>query len=116
MVGLRALWEPILLSSVIVFIVSSIVHMLSPWHKSDYPRLPNEDEVRDAIRPLAIPPGDYMIPRPATREELRTPEFAEKIKQGPVMVVTFMPNEPMSMGRNLGLWFLNSIVIGVFAG
>jgi len=41
MTGLSALWLPILLSSVIVFIVSSIIHMASPWHKSDYPKMQN---------------------------------------------------------------------------
>ena len=41
MVSLAALWLPILLSAVIVFIASSIVHMAMPWHKNDYPRIPN---------------------------------------------------------------------------
>ena len=45
MTGLPALWLPILLSSVIVFVASSIIHMLLPWHKSDYPKVPNEDRV-----------------------------------------------------------------------
>ena len=76
MTGLAALWLPILLSSVIVFVVSSAIHMTSPWHKSDYPKVPNEDKVMDALRPLAIPPGDYMVPRAMSREDMRSPEFA----------------------------------------
>ena len=115
MTGLGALWLPILLSAVIVFLASSIIHMASPWHKSDYPRVPNEDSVRDALRPLAIPPGDYMIPRPSSREEMRSPEFAEKIKKGPVMMLTVMPNGPMSMGKNLISWFLYSAIVSLFA-
>ena len=67
MTALPALWLPILLSSVIVFVVSSVIHMALPWHKSDYPPIPNEDKVMDALRPFAIPPGDYMVPRPTTR-------------------------------------------------
>jgi hypothetical protein len=62
MTGLAALWLPILLSSVIVFVVSSVIHTVLPWHKNDYPRIPNEEKVMDALRPLAIPPGDYMVP------------------------------------------------------
>ena len=62
--GLHALWLPILLSAVIVFVASSLIHMVSPWHKNDYPRMQNEDKVMDALRPLALPPGDYLIPRP----------------------------------------------------
>jgi hypothetical protein len=32
MVGITALWLPILLSSVFVFILSSIIHMFTKWH------------------------------------------------------------------------------------
>ncbi len=115
MTGLSALWLPILLSSVIVFIVSSIIHMASPWHKSDYPKMQNEDQVMDALRPLNIPPGDYLVPRPLSQKDMRSPEFAEKMKKGPVALFTIMPNGVMSMGRNLGLWFLYIVVMGVFA-
>jgi hypothetical protein len=114
MVGIPDLWLPILLSAVIVFVVSSIIHMASPWHKNDYPRMPNEDQVRNALRPLAIPPGDYMIPRPMGREEMRSPEFAEKLRQGPNMVVTVMPTGPFSMRNNLIQWFLYAIVVSAF--
>lgn len=48
MVALSALWLPIILSVVAVFVLSSIIHMFSPWHKSDYPGIPNEDAVADA--------------------------------------------------------------------
>jgi hypothetical protein len=83
MTGLSALWLPILLSAVFVFVASSIIHMLSPWHKSDYPKVLNEDKVMEALRPFAIPQGDYMMPRPSSRQDLRSPEFAEKRKKGP---------------------------------
>jgi len=114
MAMITMLWLPILLSSVIVFVASSIIHMASPWHKSDYPKMPNEDKVMDALRPLAIPPGNYMIPRPSTREEMKSPEYKEKIKKGPVMMLTVWPNGPMSMGHALILWFLYCAVVGLF--
>jgi hypothetical protein len=106
MTGLFALWLPILLSAVIVFVASSIIHMVLPWHKSDYPKMANEDAFRAALRPLNIPPGDYMVPRPASMQDMKSPEFTEKVKQGPVMVVTVMPNEITPMGKNLTNWFL----------
>ena len=115
MVPIHALWLPILLSAVIVFVASSIIHMVLRWHRGDYSRVPNEDKLMEALRPLAIPPGDYMIPRPQSMAEMKSPEFADKVKRGPVMVVTFLPNQPMQMGTNLALWFLYSIVIGIFA-
>jgi hypothetical protein len=116
MTGLHLLWLPILLSPVIVFVVSSLVHMVLPWHKNDYPKMPNEDKAMEALRPLAIPPGDYMVPRPSSRQALRSPEFLEKLNKGPVMVLTVLPNGPFSMGRNLALWFLYLIVVSIFSG
>jgi hypothetical protein len=115
MTGLFALWLPIVLAAVIVFVASSVIHMASPWHKSDYPKIPNEDRVRDALRPLAIPPGDYMVPRPSSRQEMTSPEFAAKVKQGPNLIVTVLPAGPWGMGRNLTMWFLYCVAVGVFA-
>ena len=115
MTGLSALWLPVVLSSVIVFIASSLVHMVLPWHKGDYPAVPNQDKVADALRPFAIPPGDYMLPRPESQQQMRTPEFLEKMKKGPVMMLTVMPNGMMSMGKNLVQWFVYCVVVGIFA-
>ncbi len=115
MTHLHMLWLPILLSSAIVFIVSSIIHMLSPWHKNDYPKLQDEEKVLDALRPFNIPGGEYMMPRPANREEMRSPEFTEKMKKGPVVLLSVWPNGPASMGKPLILWFLYTAVVGLFA-
>ncbi|MCL6097693.1 MAG: hypothetical protein M1391_03865 [Bacteroidetes bacterium] len=78
MTELTSLWLPILLSAVVVFIVSSVIHMAMPWHKNDYPKVPNEDKVMDALRPFNIPPGDYMMPRASDGKEMKSPEFAER--------------------------------------
>lgn len=115
MTQLLALWLPILVSAVIVFVASSVIHMAPLWHKNDYPKVPNEDRLRDALRPLAIPPGDYMVPRASGSKEMSTPEFQEKMKQGPVVMLTVMPNGPISMGSNLLQWFIYTVVVGVFA-
>ena len=112
----HTLWLPILLSSVFVFLASSIIHMALPWwHKSDFSKLPDEDKVIEALRPLSIPPGDYMTPHCSGNAEMRTPEFAEKLKKGPVMVTTVMPNGMFNMGKSLGLWFVYLIVVSVFS-
>jgi hypothetical protein len=116
MTVLQHLWLPILLSSVFVFLASSIIHMaLQSWHRSDYGKLPEEARVMDALRPFGLPPGDYMFPNCSSGAEMRTPEFKEKLKQGPVMMVTVWPNGMMNMGKSLALWFLYLIVISFFA-
>ena len=58
MTALTALWLPIIVSAVIVFIASSIIHMLPLWHKGDYPAFPNQAGVVEALRPMNIPPGE----------------------------------------------------------
>lgn len=115
MVSLTALWLPILVSAAIVFVASSLIHMASPWHKNDYPQVPNEEGLRAAMRPLVIPPGDYMVPRPSSSQELRDPKFMEKVNEGPNLILTVLPNGPWSMGRNLGLWFLYLVAVSLFA-
>ena len=52
-----ALWLPILLSAVIVFIASSIIHMVLPYHRSNYKKLPDEDNIRKSLRALNLTPG-----------------------------------------------------------
>jgi hypothetical protein len=116
MTPLSALWLPVLASAVIVFVVSSIIHMASPWHKNDFPKLPREEEVLNALRPLAIPPGTYFMPRPSSREEMRSPEFQAKTKKGPVVAMTVFPDPPMSMATNLALWFLYILAVSLCAG
>ena len=115
MTSMSALWLPILLSSVAVFIVSSIIHMASPWHKTDYPKLANEDAIMDALRPL-VTPGDYMMPRPLSMADMKTPEFMAKAARGPRVVMTVMPNrQNMSMTRELVLWFVYLVVVSCLA-
>ncbi len=115
MTGLSSLLIPILLSSVVVFVASSLLHMVTPWHKNDYGRVPNEDQLRDLLRPLAIPPGDYMVPRPSSRAEMKSSDFAEKFRQGPNLVVTVLPSGSFGIARNLVLWFLYLLVVSLFA-
>lgn len=110
MTALSALWLPILLSAVFVFIVSSIIHMAPLWHRNDYPMLDKQDDVMNALRPMALPGGEYMLPRPANMKDMRTPEFLEKFKRGPVLMMTVLPNASMSMARPMVSWFVYALV------
>jgi hypothetical protein len=116
MTMVTALWLPMLVTAVAVFVVSSIIHMTPLWHKTDYPRHPNEDRVLDALRPIGIPPGDYMMPRPAHPAEMRSTTFLEKVKRGPVVMMTVFPPWSGSMASNLSQWFGYCLVVSLFAG
>ena len=90
--------------------------MMTPWHKHDYATLPHEEATLDALRPLAIPPGDYMAPRPTSAASMRSPEFVERANRGPVMVLTVLPNGMAPMGGLLAKWFVYLVVVALFAG
>jgi hypothetical protein len=116
MVSLTALWLPILLSAVLVFAASSLIHMVLGWHAADWKKFPSEDAVLDALRPFNLAPGDYFAPRPASMAESNTPEFKARAARGPGVAVTvFAPGAAGSMARPLALWFVYLIVVSVFA-
>ncbi len=115
MVPVMTLWLPILLSAVIVFVASSLIHMVLPFHRHDLKKVPLEDEVMDALRRFEIPPGDYGLPRPDSPADMKKPEFVEKYKAGPVALLTVVPAGPPKMGASLLIWFLYCAVVGVFA-
>ena len=114
MVYLTQLWIPIVLSAVIVFVVSSILHMVLPFHKSDYRGLPDEEKLMDALRAAGVTPGPaYHFPH-CEHKDMNTPEMQEKFKKGPVGLLTVMPSGQISMGKFLGMWFLYCLIVGVF--
>src|SRR6184192_2631278 len=104
MIALTALWLPILLSTVIVFVASSIMHMVLPYHKSDYRRLPDEDRVTDAMRSAGVTRGPaYFFPY-FSFKEMKSASVVEKMKRGPVGLLTVLPSGPPSMGKNMVQW------------
>ena len=108
-----ALWLPILLSAVIVFIASSIMHTVLPYHNSDYRKLPEEDAVLAALRSAGVTRGLYHFPH-CTHKEMKTPAMQEKFKQGPVGFVTIFPSGPVSMPKFLVQWFIYCLLISLF--
>jgi hypothetical protein len=113
MVPLTALWLPILLAAVIVFVASSIMHMLLPYHRSDYQRLPDEDKLLAALRAAGLKRGLYIFPF-CTHKEMKSPAMIEKYKQGPVGMMTVFPSGPPAMPKFLAMWFVYCLVIGFF--
>jgi hypothetical protein len=114
MVPIHALWLPILLSAVIVFIASSIIHMALPIHKSDYRKLPDEGKVLDTLGAAGVTPGrEYRFPF-CTQKEMKSPETIEKFKRGSVGMLVIMPSEAPKMGKFLGQWFLYCVVVSIF--
>jgi hypothetical protein len=115
MVPLTELWMPLAAAAVLVFVASSIIHMALPYHRADYKRLPNEDEVADAIRRGGAGTGYYTIPWCSSMKESSTPEFQEKYRRGPVALIAKLPDGMPNMGKFLGLWFVQCVIVSLFA-
>lgn len=114
MVTIPALWMPIVVSAVFVFLVSSVLHMVFKYHSAEYRKLPKEDETLAGLRAAGLTPGLYHFPHCATQKEMGSPEMIEKMKQGPVGMLTVFPSGPPAMGGYLAKWFLYCVLVGVF--
>ena len=111
---LAALWLPIVLSAVLVFILSSLIHMVFKYHNSEYKKLANEDEVRAAINKGGPPaPGMYVIPYCASPADFKNPVIAQKLTEGPNgQLILRSPGMP-KMGSFMGQWFVYTLVISL---
>ncbi len=113
MVPLAALWLPIVVSAVFVFVASSIMHMLLPYHRSDYSQLPDEDKILATLRAAALKRGLYVFPF-CTHKDMKSPALAEKYKQGPVGFLNILPSAPPAMPKFLIQWFVFCLLVGFF--
>lgn len=111
MLSIASLWLPILVSTVAIWVASSIVWMVLPWHRKDYRPVNNEEAARNALKGLA--PGQYHVPYCASMKDMKNPEIQRKLQEGPVATVTVMPSGPPSMGRMMTQWVLFLVFVGV---
>jgi len=116
MVSLSSLWLPILVSAVLVFVASSILHMALKYHNSDYRKFPNEDEVRAVIQKGKPSPGQYLLLYAMGPGAMKDPALLEKFKQGPVGLAFLRKPGMPSMGPLLGQWFAYLLVVSLFVG
>lgn len=114
MVSLSQLLLPVVLSAVLVFISSSLIHMVLKWHNRDYGKLSNEDEVRAAINRGSPAPGQYIMPWAMGPEQCKEPEFQKKFAEGPIATVYLKATGMPKMGPMLGQWFVLNLVISFF--
>jgi hypothetical protein len=114
MVSLMTLWLPILLSAVVVFLASSVLHMVLKYHYKDYQKLPDEEALQAAMREQGLRPGNYAFPCPDDPKEWHSPEMVERFKTGPVGFMNVKASGAPAMGKYLMQWFAFCLVIGVF--
>jgi len=115
MVPILSLWLPILVAGVLVFVASSLIHMVLGYHNSDFSGVPNEAGLMDALRPFNLSPGEYIFPKCDSMKQMGEPEFVAKMEEGPMAFMTVLPNGTPKMGGQLLQWFVYSLIVGVFA-
>ena len=116
MVPALSLWLPILVSAALVFVASSVIHMMLSYHNKDFRAVPDEDGVMDALRGFDIPAGDYSLPHAANLEVMRSEEYQDKARRGPVTFMTVLPDGRLfSMRDQLIQWFVYSAIVSLFA-
>lgn len=116
MVSLGSLWLPILLSAVLVFFASFLIHMVLKFHHKDYTKLPNEDAVRAAIRAGNPAPAQYIFPYCADPKDMQKPEMKQKYLEGPIGVLNLMRPQIPNMGKSLTQWFVLVLLVSLFIG
>ncbi|MBO6575961.1 MAG: hypothetical protein JJ896_10070 [Rhodothermales bacterium] len=114
MVSLTALWLPILVATVLVFLASWIMHTVLPLHHNDFDKLPNEESFLADSRAAGWRPGQYAFPRPDDPKDWMNEEFQAKANQGPMGIVFVGPGMD-GMGKQLGQHFAYCLFISVFA-
>lgn len=115
MVPLASLWLPVVVAAVLVFVASTVIHMFLGYHSTDFGPVPDENRVMGALREAGVEKGQYVLPHASDRSEMQTPEFEEKAQRGPVGFLTVLEGWPPNMALQFVLWFVFSLVVGVFA-
>jgi len=108
-----AVCVPLIVAAVLVFITSSLIHMVFKWHQSDYAELGNEDEVRAALRKAA--PGQYVIPFCKDMKDAGAPQMQAKFAEGPVGMLLLRPSGLPKIGKNLAQWFALNLLVAATA-
>jgi hypothetical protein len=106
-----SLWLPVVVSAVAVWLVSAVLHMVLKYHRADHRQLQNEDAVAPALRAAVPGPGVYMMPWCSDPSQMKDPAVVKKYEEGPVAILTVMPNGVPNMGKYLGLWFLFCLLV-----
>lgn len=116
-VPLGALWLPILLSAVFLFIASSLIWTAFKWHDGDWRQLGPSNELQEVLRKVGIAPGQYMFPegdRHATDKAAAKKAWEDRYAKGPVGVVYAGTPGKMSMGKMMGQMVVYFLVVSFF--
>ena len=109
------LWLPILVAVFLVYIAEMIVNMVLPFHRQDFRAVSDEDGLRETVRAQKLAQGQYFFPYAESPEAMKSPDWLEKMEQGPVGLL-FIAKNSSSMTPSLIRQFILDLVIIVIVG
>ena len=111
MVSIGSIWLAILLSAVAVWIVSAVVWMVLPHHKTDYGALPDEGAAIAALKAQNLSPGRYAFPHMQSPADLKEADTRRRFEEGPAGYLTVVPRGVPVMGKSMGIQFLTYLIV-----
>jgi len=116
-VSVSELWLAILLAGLLCWVASALIHMLIKYHNADYKGLANEDAVSSALANKS--PALYSLPYCSDMKAMGEQPMQKKFNDGPVAMITIMPNGMPHMGKLLTqqvlFFIIGSFLIGYLA-
>jgi hypothetical protein len=110
-----ALWLPIVVSAVAVWVLSAVFWMLINHHDGDYAALPKDGEIDlvTKLRSLGVQPRVYLFPHVANCNDDKKVQ-QQKFVEGPCGTLTVFPKpDGAQMGRNMVLSVLLYLAVSI---
>jgi len=92
-VGLLALWLPILVSTILVFVTSFLLYMVLPHHRTDFDRIEDEERFSAELQSHGLKKGQYIFPYFASPIDAKDPDYQERVRRGPIGILTVGANQ-----------------------
>ena len=110
---LVALWLPILVATVVLWVLSFVAWVVLPHHFGDFKKLDSENEMMELVKQANIPAGNYMFPYSGTKPEQDSKEYQDRYTEGPrgTLNVYNMPNMGINMAQTILYFLITSLTI-----
>ncbi|MDX1625483.1 MAG: hypothetical protein R3323_03115 [Wenzhouxiangellaceae bacterium] len=110
---LITLWLPIVVTTIVLFLASFLFWAVSPHHKPDVRKWPDEDRLLAFIRESGAEPGQYVFPL-IQPEEMKQDAAQRRYREGPwgqIVLWSSQPNMPMNMVKTVLLFLVVTVLV-----
>ena len=110
---LTVLWLPIIVATVVLWILSFVAWVVMFLHFPDFKKLDAEDEIMDLVSEKNVPAGNYMFPHAGSKAEQGKKEYQDRYMAGPrgTLNVYDVPNMGLNMVLTIVYFLVTAITI-----